>query len=160
MIAASVDKLAVIRSVVGSDGKHDNFQCLSGWPGDSLDSVVGRPSIGSVLAKLHGPVDPGVPSTVGLTPKTKYMPWSNSGGSGFLGAAFAPFKLDEQGMANLKLNGIDLDRLQDRKQLLRNLDQLRRNFDANGVAEGMDSFTQAAFDVLTSSKFVDALDLG
>ncbi len=76
----------------------------------------------------------GYPSTVGLAPKTKYMPWSNSGGPGFLGAAFAPFKPDEQGMANLKLNGIDLDRLHDRKQLLRNLDQLRRNFDANGVA--------------------------
>ena len=159
MIAASMDKFAVIRSVVGSDGKHDNFQCLSGWPGDSLDSVGGRPSIGSVLAKLHGPVDPGVPPTVGLAPKTKYMPWSNSGGPGFLGAAYAPFKPDGHGMADLKLNGIGLDRLQDRKQLLRNLGQLRRNFDASGVAEGTDSFTQAAFDVLTSSKLVDALDL-
>ena len=158
-IAASIDRFALIRSVVGSDGKHDNFQCLSGWPGDSLDSIGGRPSIGPVLAKLGGPVDPGIPPTVGLAPKTKYVPWSNSGGPGFLGAAYAPFKPDGQGMANLRLNGIELDRLQDRKQLRRKLDQLRRNFDAGELAAGVDSFNQAAFDVVTSSKLVDALDL-
>ena len=158
-IAAAIDRFALIRSVVGSDGKHDNFQCLSGWPGDSLDSIGGRPSIGPVLAKLGGPVDPGIPPTVGLAPKTKYVPWSNSGGPGFLGAAYAPFKPDGQGMANLRLNGIELDRLQDRKQLRRKLDQLRRNFDAGELAAGVDSFNQAAFDVVTSSKLVDALDL-
>ena len=124
-----------------------------------MDSIGGRPSIGPVLAKLGGPVDPGIPPTVGLAPKTKYVPWSNSGGPGFLGAAYAPFKPDGQGMANLRLNGIELDRLQDRKQLRRKLDQLRRNFDAGELAAGVDSFNQAAFDVVTSSKLVDALDL-
>ena len=158
-IAAAMGKFAIIRSVVGSDGKHDNFQCLSGWPGDSLDSVGGRPSIGPVLAKLHGPVDAGVPPTVGLAPKTKYVPWSNSGGPGFLGAGYAPFKPDGQGMADLQLNGVGLDRLQDRKQLLRSLGDLRRALDDSQYATESDSFTQAAFDVLTSSKLVDALDL-
>src|SRR5690606_22401001 len=64
-----------------------------------------------------------------------------------------------EGMDDLKLNGVTLDRLQDRRHLLNSLDTLRREVDASGMIEGMDAFTQAAFGVLTSSKLVDALDL-
>ena len=158
-IAAAMDQFAIIRSVVGSDGKHDNFQCLSGWPGDSLAAVGGRPAIGPVLARLRGPVDAGVPPTVGLAPKTKYMPWSNSGGPGFLGATYAPFKPDGRGLANLQPSGIALDRLRDRKQLRQQFDQARRGYDAGVQATGVDAFQQAAFEVLTSNKLIDALDL-
>ena len=59
----------------------------------------------------------------------------------------------------MKLNGISLERLQNRKQLLTSLDTLRRDIDTTGVMEGMDAFGQRALDVLTSSKLVDALDL-
>ena len=38
-------------------------------------------------------------------------------------------------------------------------DDLRRDVDANGAIDGMDAFTQRAFDILTSSKLVEALDL-
>lgn len=158
-IAAMMDRMAIIRSVVGSSGKHDNFQCSSGWPEDALKSVGGRPSIGSVVAKLQGQVDPGVPATIGLAPPTKYVPWSNAGIAGFLGAAYKPFQPDEKGMADLTLNDISWDRLGDRKRLRSQLDRLRRDVDAGGLMEGVDQFTQAAFDVLTSSKLVDAVDL-
>ena len=59
----------------------------------------------------------------------------------------------------MKLNGVTLDRLQNRKQLLTSLDSLRRDIDTTGVMDGMDAFSQRAIDVLTSSKLVDALDL-
>jgi hypothetical protein len=36
---------------------------------------------------------------------------------------------------------------------------MRRDIDTSGIIEGMDSFSQRALDVLTSSKLVDALDL-
>ena len=158
-IAAAMDKMAVIRSVVGNAGSHASFQCLSGWDKRSLQSVGGRPSIGSVLAKLKGPVDPAVPPTVGLAAKTGHSPWSDPGGPGFIGAAYKPFQPQGQGMADLKLNNVSLERLDDRKSLLKGLDGLRRDVDASGMIEGMDAFTQAAFGVLTSSKLVDALDL-
>ena len=32
-IAALMDRCAVIRSVVGSVGQHDAWQCMTGWPG-------------------------------------------------------------------------------------------------------------------------------
>ena len=158
-IARMMKKLTIIRSVVGSDGKHDNFQCLSGWPGDSLNSVGGRPSIGSVIAKLQGTTSPGVPATVGLAPKTKYVPWSNPGRAGFLGAAYAPFQPDGRGMQDLVLNGISGSRLQDRRHLLKKLDGVRRAIDASKAADGIDTFRQAAFNVLSSSRLVNALDL-
>jgi hypothetical protein len=63
-------------------------------------------------------------------------------------------------MENMKLNDISLERLQDRRQLLNSLDNLRRDIDTSGNMEGMDVFGQQALDVLTSSKLLDALDLG
>jgi hypothetical protein len=35
-LAGLMDKCVVIRSVVGSTGQHDSYQCMTGWPHDSL----------------------------------------------------------------------------------------------------------------------------
>src|SRR5438067_11069172 len=53
-IAALADRFAFIRSVVGAKGGHDGYQCTTGWPKESLAPIGGRPSIGSVVAKLQG----------------------------------------------------------------------------------------------------------
>ncbi len=158
-LAGLMDKAAVIRSVVGCNGGHDSFQCLTGWHQNDLRSVGGRPAIGSAVAKLYGPVDPSVPPYVGLAAKTKHVPWSDSGRPGFLGSAYAPFKPDGPGMKNMTLNGITLERLSDRRKLLGQIDTMRRDIDITGTMEGMDAFGQRALDVLTSSKMIDALDL-
>jgi hypothetical protein len=96
---------------------------------------------------------------VALAAPTKHIQWSEAGSPGFLGAAYQAFKPAGQGMDDLKLNGISLDRLQDRKSLLASFDCLRRDVDASGTLAAVDSFTEAAFGVLTSSKLIDALDL-
>ncbi|QDU64445.1 hypothetical protein Pan216_53350 [Planctomycetes bacterium Pan216] len=158
-MAQLMDKSVLIRSVVGSEGRHDAFQCMTGWTTRDLVSLGGRPSVGATAAKLLGPVNPSVPPFVGLAAKTRHTPWSDSGKPGFLGAAFAPFKPDGPGMANMKLNGITLERLQSRRALLGNLDRLRRDIDADGSIAALDSNTQSAFNILTSSKLVEALDL-
>ena len=158
-IASLMDKFVAIRSIVGSSGGHDAYQCLSGWSRNSDMSIGGRPSVGSVLARLRGPSEAAVPPTVGLAAKTRHTPWSEAGAPGFLGAAYQAFKPNGEGMADLKLNGVTLDRLQDRKLLLSGLDGLKRQVDSSGMIRGMDAFTQAAFGVLTSNKLADALDL-
>ncbi len=158
-LAQQMDKSVVIRSVVGCRDRHESFQCMSGWFPDDLKVLGGRPSIGSAVSKLYGQVDPAVPAYVGLAARTQHVPWSDSGGSGFLGTAFAPFKPDGPGMENMRLNGLSLDRLQDRRQLLTSLDNLKRDIDRSGSLAGMDVFGQQALDVLTSSKLLDALDL-
>lgn len=158
-LASLMDKSAIIRSVVGCKDRHESSQCLSGWISTEMRTLGGRPSLGSAISKLHGAVDPSVPPYVGLAAPTKHVPWSDAGTPGFLGTSFAPFKPDGPGMENMKLHDLPLERLQDRRQLLSSLDNLRRDIDASGTMASMDAFSQRAFDVLTSSKLLDALDL-
>ncbi|HAW29571.1 MAG TPA: DUF1501 domain-containing protein, partial [Planctomycetaceae bacterium] len=117
------------------------------------------PSLGSVLSKKYGPVDPSIPPFLGLSPKMGHMEWARAGDPGFLGLAHAPFRPNGEGMADMTLNGITLDRLDNRKKVLSSLDQFRSKVDASGMMEGLDSFNQQAFGILTSSKLADALDL-
>lgn len=158
-LAQRMDKAAIIRSVVGCKDRHESTQCMSGWFPDDLKALGGRPSIGSAVSKLQGPVDAAVPPFVGLAKKTSHVPWSHSGDPGFLGAAYSCFKPDGPGMDNMKLNSISLDRLRDRRRLMASLDTMRRDIDTSGVMGGMDAFEQRALDVLTSSKLLEALDL-
>jgi hypothetical protein len=158
-LAKVMDRCAIIRSVVGATDRHDAFQCMTGWLTKDLATVGGRPSLGAVVSRLNGPVDPSVPPFVGLAEPTKEIRWSDSGKPGFLGPAYAAFKPDSEGRQNMSLGGITLEQLQDRRQLLASLDQLRRDSRINEQMQAMDRFTAGAFDVLTSSRLVDALDL-
>lgn len=158
-LAAIMDKLVVVRSVVGCEGAHDGFQCLTGWNRRNLESIGGRPAVGSVLGRLYGPRDPAIPASVALADKTSHVPWSEPGPAGFLGSAYQPFRPNGKGMEDLTLNGVTLERLSDRRTLLTSLDQLKRKADAKGQLQGVDAFTEAAFGVLTSSKLAEALDI-
>jgi hypothetical protein len=158
-IAKSADKFAFIRSVIGARGGHDAYQCTTGWPQQSLASLGGRPSIGSVAMKLLGNVDPSVPPFIGMAEKTQHVPWSDPGQVGFLGSTFAPFKPSGPDMANMLLNAANKEYLPDRKKLLAGFDTIKREMDNQGGLKGADAHTARAFDVLTSSKLVDAMDL-
>src|SRR6267154_554813 len=156
-IASVMDKLTIIRSMVGAKDNHDAFQCLTGHL-NSNQPPGGWPSLGSVVSRLQGPVDKAVPSFIGLAPKMGHMEWADPGKPGFLGIGHAPFKPDGAGQADMVLNGVTLDRLADRKTLLTGFDRFRRDVDASGLMEGLDAFNQQAFGVLTSSKLLEALD--
>jgi hypothetical protein len=158
-IAQVMDRCAIIRSIVGATGQHDAWQCMTGWPERELKFLGGRPSVGAAANKVLGAVDPSVPPFVGLAEKTQHVPWSDAGSPGFLGAAYGCFKPDGPGLADMRLNGVSIERLDDRKGLLASFDRLRRECDASGLLDGADRFTQQAFNVLTSSKLLHALDL-
>ncbi len=158
-LARIMNHCAIIRSVVGAAGPHDAWQCMTGWSARELQFLGGHPSIGAVASKLLGQVDKSVPAFVGLADKTRHAPWSDSGSPGFLGPASGCFKPEGPGLADMKLEGITIDRLDDRKSLLASFDCLRRDIDNKGFLDGVDTFTQQAFNVLTSSRLLDALDL-
>jgi hypothetical protein len=157
-LAQMMDKIAVIRSLHGCPDQHASDLCLSGYPIGPQGRQDNHPSLGSALSKLQGPVDSAVPPFVGLTIKTGHAPYSNPGFPGFLGPAYAPFQPDGEGMANMRLKGVTLDQLRSRQALLASFDRFRREVDAVEF-RGVDALTQRAFEVLTSSKLVDALDL-
>ncbi len=153
-IAANMDKFAAIRSMVGSEGRHSQFQCTTGRT-HARQPLGGWPSFGSAVAKVQRNVNDGVPPFTSL-----WYKWNEPNpGSGFLGPACAPFEPKGGAAKDMVLDGITLDRLDDRKNLLASMDRFRRQADASGAMSGADAFTQQAFGVLTSSRLVDALDL-
>ena len=158
-LARMMDKFAIIRSLYGGPDQHASDLCLSGYPIGPGGRQSNHPSLGSAVSKIQGPVDPAIPPFVGLTTKTGHAPYSNPGLPGFLGLAHAPFQPDSDGLANMRLNGITLDQLRHRQTLLDSFDHFRKRVDANPSMVGVDAFTQKAFDVLTSSRLVEALDL-
>jgi len=159
-LATVMDKLAILRTVVGARGEHAAVQCVTGYPAEESKQQGGRPSLGAVLSKLQGPVDSTVPPFVGLSPRMGHMPWADNGDPGYLGLKYAPFTPNMGADRNsLSLRDVSVDRFDGRKGLLQSFDGLRRDIDVNGAIEGMDTFTRRAFEILTSSKLVEALDV-
>ncbi len=158
-LARSMEKFAIIRSLYGSPNQHNSDISLSGYPSGPRGRQNGHPSLGSVVSRLKGPVDPSVPPFVGLTTPTKHTPYSNPGDPGFLGQGYSAFQPSGQAMANMKLNGVSLDRLGDRRRLLSSIDRFRRHIDRSAIYESADTFTRQAFDVLGSSRLIEAMNL-
>ena len=157
--AKIMDKLVPIRTMYGSpNGDHDSFICYTGRQVPK-QAPGGWPSMGSVLSRLQGPTHPAIPAFVGLAPKAGHPPYGSPGHPGFLGPTHTAFRPNGPGMEDLQLNGVTLDRLADRRALLSGFDQFRRDLDHSGSLEAADSFQQQAFNILTSSKLMDALDL-
>jgi hypothetical protein len=158
-LAKLMDKMAIIRSMVGALDDHNAFQCLTGRVARN-QPPGGWPSMGSVLSRLYGSADRSIPAFVGLSPKMGHVPWSDNGMPGYLGVAHAPFQPNKGGSKDdMTLNGVTLDRLADRKNLLASFDRFRREVDASGMMGGIDAFNEQAFGILTSSKLLDALDV-
>ena len=154
-IASMFDKFTAIRSVVGSDGSHDGYQCVTGWSRKDMVSGTSYPAIGACASKILGPVDPAVPVAVGLADPTQHAPWSEAGGAGYLGDTHKPFKPNGEMMEDLKLN-MQIERFKNRKELLTGFAKLNATIDKS---VNIDTFTEEAFGVLTSSALVDALDI-
>ena len=151
-IATMFDKFTAIRSVVGCKGSHDGYQCMSGWGrGDGIGSQK-YPSIGSAASKILDPIDTAVPITIGLAEPTKHKPWSEVGSAGYLGDAHKAFQPNSDMIDDLILK-IEQDRFVNRKKLLTTLGGITT------VLNNTNTFNEEAFNVLTSSKLLDALDL-
>lgn len=154
-IAAMMDKFAIIRSMVGTRDEHDSHICMSGYS-VAESNQNHAPCLGSVVSRLQGPVDKTVPPFVGVSGKAGHMEWADPGDPGFLGLAHAALRPQGEIMNDMTLADISLDRLSHRRQLLASLDRFRRGVDS---LKGIDALNQRAYDILTSSKLVHALDL-
>ena len=70
-LAGIAHRVAFVRSLVGSAGAHDAFQCQSGVEAKNLQSLGGRPALGSVVSKLQGSTADASPAFVDLTQMAK-----------------------------------------------------------------------------------------
>lgn len=144
------DKLACVRSLVAVN-EHSDTLVMTGYP-DRVNRTAHHPSFGAVVSKLRP--ESNVPSFVSLRGQTRGCE------PGFLGVAHRPFTPSGPGLQNLSLaRGVDQSRLNDRKSLLKTFDNVRREVDATGTMDGMDSFTTQAFEMVASGAVRKALDL-
>lgn len=178
-LAAHADKYVFLRSLVGADGKHDAFQCQSGFTEKELTGVGGRPAMGCVLNKLLGKSGDIAPGFVDLLQGRPFV--RNSARPGFLGVTHSAYRPDISQLFPLALSvgmkaelekqsygrsdslalsqGLTVSRLEDRTALRQGLDTIRRDLDASGSMAALDKFTQLSLGILTSGRFADALDL-
>lgn len=167
-MARLTDKLAVVRSLVHEDSGHEGgthwVKTGYGYPpgfrnkGDGIPQT--HPSLGSIVARCRGPIDPhtGVPTYVKLQQKDLH---TLSDDAAWLGQAHGPFHCGGRAngiMADLTLK-VEPRRLEDRRALLREFDRMDRAIEQSGVLQGMDSFAQQAVTMLHGSRVKQALDL-
>jgi hypothetical protein len=160
--AKIMDKLALVRSAFHTNAGHGmgSQWMLTGYqPTIEVNDNI-YPSCGSVVAKMRGPNSAGLPAYVNL-PRPVGL-----GKAAYLGASYNPFSPDsdpnQDGFAvrNLKLPGrVPAARLERRKALLGELDQLRRDIDTKGDLEGLDKFYRDAMEMVTSDKAQLAFDI-
>jgi hypothetical protein len=155
-LAKCMDKVALLRSITGLADEHSSWQNLTGVGMNTAKRDM-KPHIGAVVARVQGAVDPLVPPFVDLFPTMQHKPY-NSPHPGNLGRSAAAVRVDGDEVSLMKNLSVPAERLGDRKQLLTTLDAYRRGADSTD-RNGMDTFHDKAFDVLFSSKLVDALDV-
>lgn len=158
LLAKNMDKLAIIRSLVGNQPGHDAIQVFTGQHPQQRKPSGGWPQFGSAVAKIQGAADKATPPFISLCYTCTHGPY-NEPGPGFLGPSMSPFRPMGPSRDDMILKGVNVNRLPGRRELLRSFDTLRHSIDESGMAESMDVFHQQAFGLLTSSQLADALDL-
>ena len=157
-LAGMADKFSVIRSLVGNQADHDAIQVFNGHHPRQPKPSGGWPQFGSMVSKVLGPADRATPPFISLCYPCTHGPY-NEPGPGFLGAAQSPFRPMGPTRDDMILNGVTLERLGDRRSLMRSFDHFRREADGTRMMEGMDHFAEQAMGLLTSSRLAEALDL-
>jgi hypothetical protein len=150
--ARIMDKLTLLRSVDCQASNHTPITMQAGnalarRTNDGKDGG-GYPSMGSIVAKFRGANDANLPAFVGLADKWKSDVW----GAGHMGSAYEPIKGAELAGRLALPQGLSVDRLQDREELRRQFDRLRRDLDHGDTMERIDRYGQQALDMVLSGK--------
>ncbi len=152
MQARMWDKLAAVRSIVSVE-EHSDSLVMTGYS-ENVNRVQHHPSFGAVMSRLR---DSG---RADLPPFVSMRGLSIGCEPGYLGVAHRAFTPDGPGLRNLQLaGGVNVAQMDDRKGLLAQFDQARRDVDASGTMAGLDAFTARAFDMVASGAVRKALDL-
>lgn len=167
--AKCADKFSIIRSLHHDNGDHftAGHYILTGRGGASgADTTPRDPFIGAMATRITGPRRPGMPAHVAVPYASSIGLRPGYFGAQYVGVAHNPFETDgDPNSADFRVQniqvpgGMNVSRLEDRAQLARKFDRLRRDADASGMVEAMDRFDQQAFELVTGPAARKAFDL-
>jgi hypothetical protein len=145
-MAAQAHRMAFVRSFAHGNsghagGTHFVMTGVDYPPADAGLPPI-KPSFGSIVAKVRGANHPlsGIPTYVRLS-------GLYADGPNFLGPASAPFDVGGEARKNINL-AVGLDRIGDRRSLLKALDHADREIDHSGEMNGLDAFEGQAFSLI------------
>lgn len=155
-MAALADKMAFVRSFAHTNSGHGGgtHYVMTGYDHRLADNGApqDRPGLGSIVSRVRGPNHPvtGIPTYVRLG-------GIYGDGPSFLGTAFGPFDPGGQAQQNMRL-AVERARLDNRRDMLKGIDNVKREVDRKGLMDGLDAFEQQAFN-LVLSRSQQAFDL-
>lgn len=171
MHAKCADRYNIIRSVhhTFSDhgGGHKRFMTARRpkEPTGTLNDAPAMTSFIEAALRKKGAAKGGLPTNIGLIKKGRHNIDTFALGAAWMGNQNTPFIVNgdpnekDFKIENLTINESMADRLQDRISLLRGVDNLRRDIDADKTIGSMDNFNKQAMDMLFSAAFRNAFDL-
>jgi hypothetical protein len=151
--AKIADKFAVVRTVTWQEPDHQRIEIFTGFPKKER-----RPSFGSYVSRFTQNRASTLPRFVSLKGDDGEIAEAEQ--PLWVGAQHRAFVPNNQGLKSLEVTKqVDLSRLQSRKELLSELDTLRREVDTSGEMGALDVFSGQALEMLTSGKARKAFDL-
>jgi hypothetical protein len=174
--AAMLDRFTLIRS---ADATHSNHEPNTVFQTGNTEAAPrvnrnGRlyPAIGSIIARYRGANQPGMPAYTVFMRSRSHIAWG-----GYLGRTYDPFianqaatlpvytlvgqdtgQVSEASLFRMP-DGIDFERIGERRTLLRSFDRLHSDLDTSGVMTAMDRHGQQAVEMLVGRRAQDAFDL-
>jgi hypothetical protein len=156
-------KWSIIRSLTHEDAGHSSGDqlCFTGYPAGSNPDQNVAPSCGAIVSKQLQNQNPKLPAYVMIP---RLVPGADAG---YLGPAYRPFETQADpanggpfSVPNLQApQGLSIGRMDDRRELLRSFDSLRRAMDQSGQMDAMDRFNQRAWEIVTGPEARKAFDL-
>jgi len=157
--AEVADRICVVRSMTHGEADHDRgtHNMFTGW---RPSPAVEYPSMGSIVSHELG-------SRNDLPPYVCIPSQPNRfAGTGFLGSAYGPFSLGaDPGEGKFKVrdlnlpSGVDDVRFAERREMRAIVDAHFSALEKSDALDGMDSFYQRAYALISSDKAREAFDL-
>jgi hypothetical protein len=168
--AKIADKFSIVRSLHHDSGDHftgGHWMLTGRGAGVSGGDTTGRyPFIGSMATQVLGPRQPGMPANVAIPYAMSIGLRPGYFGGNYLGTEANPFETegdpnsDGFRVQNISLlDSLSVDRLENRRHLLTQMDRLRRDVDKSGMVDAMDRFDLDAYELVAGPRARQAFDL-
>jgi uncharacterized protein (DUF1501 family) len=155
LLAGIMDRLALVRSVdCRASVDHFPAPMQAGNPDAQRSKVnpyIGtHPAMGAVAARFRGPNDPGMPAYAGLADPNLFF--ADILGADPMGGTFNAVDAAQMARRLTLPPAISVARAEDRAELCRKFDRLRRDLDLGGCMAQTDGYRRQALDVVLSGK--------